>query len=122
MDSSLFSWGYKRIYLSPTFGDDIDLINDSSPLLHLNSIDATEQHHIPPFFIFNASADYGLQKDGRSFHQAFLAKGLPVQYTILERETHGSISRAPKMLTAARDFLVGIIANLKAVGEKSNDV
>lgn len=122
LDSPLFSWGYKRIYISPTFGDDIDFMNDSSPLLHLNSIDTTEKHHIPPFFILNASTDFGLQKDGRSFHSAFIAKGLPVHYTILERETHGTISRSSKTMTAARDFLVGVMANLMTATENSSDV
>jgi acetyl esterase/lipase len=112
LDSPLFSWGYNKIYITPTFGNDLDFMNDSSPLIHLNSIDTAQKHHIPPFFILNASSDLGLQKDGRAFHSAFVAKGLPVQYSILERETHGTISRSTKTMTAARDFLVGVLSNL----------
>jgi len=112
LDSALFSWGYKKMYITPTFGEDVNFMTESSPLTHLNNVDPQQPHHVPPFLILNAGSDFGLQKDGVAFHSAFNAKGLPAQYSVLDTESHGTISRSEKTMIAARDFLVSLIAKL----------
>lgn len=110
--NSILSWGYKKMYIDPTFGTDLDLMNDSSPLTHLNTLDETQPHNVPPFMVLNASSDYGLQKDGQAFHASFLAKGLPCQYQVLQKESHATISRSELTMETVRDFLVSLLANL----------
>lgn len=112
LDSVVASWGYKKLYSTPTFGTDVDFMLDCSPLTHLNNLDTNMPHHTPPFFLLNAAKDFGLEKDGRSFHAAFNAKGLSCRYQVLQKESHGSISRSEQTMLAARDFFVSLMASL----------
>lgn len=112
LDSPLFSWGYRKMYIAPTFGSDLQVMADSSPLTHLMAIDTTQTHSVPPFLVLNAESDFGLQKDGRAFHSAFLAKNLPCDYLVLEKESHGTISRSTQTMMTARNFFVSLLANL----------
>ena len=110
--SAIASWGYNKLYITPTFGDNVEFMLASSPLTHLQRLDATLPHSVPPFLVLNAESDFGLEKDGVAFHTAFTSKGLPCRYEVLQNESHASISRSEKTMMAARDFFVSLLANL----------
>jgi acetyl esterase/lipase len=120
LESSIYSWGYNKMYITPTFGTDVNFMNDHSPATHLQALDETlEEHHVPPFLVLNAGRDFTLEKDGRAFHAIFQAKGLPCTYQSLPNESHGTISRSNETMTTIRDFLVTLLATLSTRSENA---
>lgn len=120
MGSQLYLWGYNQMYIRPTFSGDVDLMNDSSPLTHLMATAPEASNHIPPFLVLNASSDFTLEHDGKRFSDTLLAKGLKCTYQVLQKESHGSISRSQQTMTIAKDFLVNVLANLSLRASSSN--
>ena len=118
LESALYSWGYNKMYITPTFGTDVNFMNDHSPATHLQAVDETQpDHHVPPFLLLNAGRDFTLEKDGMAFHAIFQAKGLHSTYKTLPSESHATISRSNDTMTTVRDFLVSLLANLTTKSE-----
>lgn len=112
LGSPVLLWGYNRLYITPTFGDNLDFMLACSPLTHINRLDTEQPHYTPSFLVLNAERDFGLEKDGKAFSAAFEAKGLPCRYEVLAAESHASISKSDRSMTIARDFLVTLLAGL----------
>lgn len=112
LQNAVALWGYNKLYITPTFGDNMDFMLASSPLTHIRRLDATQPHSTPPFLIVNAGTDFGLEKDGVLFSSVFIGKNLPCRYELIADESHASISRSERTMELARDFLVSLIAIL----------
>lgn len=112
LQNAVALWGYNKLYIAPTFGDNVEFMLSSSPLTHIKRLDTTAPHSTPPFLIMNAGSDFGLEKDGTLFTSVFVGKNLPCRHEIIPDESHASISRSEKTMEIARDFLVSLLAML----------
>lgn len=96
-EDDFFHVMYRKFYVDPTFGSDRDGWSLASPYFHVaNAADHTK---IPPFVIFNACFDFGLEYDGRKFFDLLKAKGVPiVQYYTIQNTHHQSVTKSDEVV------------------------
>jgi len=103
---SLQTLVYRKLYVTPTFGNDDKIWLKASPIHHIGKRDNSGTHHrIPPFCIFNATMDLNLNFDGQKFHKLLTDKGISSQYHTLFG-THGTITRTDPVADLCSKFIL----------------
>jgi len=82
----IFRW----LYASTTFGFREAVLVAASPITHIEACALCTT--IPPFLIFNASSDLGLQVGGRRFAAKLREHNVPCEYHLLPNTNHASIA------------------------------
>jgi len=101
---------FRMSYTSPTFGSDMEILQRASPSYHLQSSGLTDTSYLPPFIVFNAARDYGLDHDGVKFSKLLKAKGAAVTYVHIHSTTHHTISLSDIVVDHCRGFITELIA------------
>lgn len=100
------------VYVHFPFGDNPSTWQEASPRHHVNEMKAKAVKKVPPFLIFNAEADLGLEHDGELFWKDLMDLGSPVEYRRIERSTHSTITRSDVVADHSIEFIGKILSEL----------
>lgn len=94
------------MYVLPTFGALPQTWLEASPWYFVNAmLDAEVKPKLPPFLIFNATNDLGLDHDGQKFWTHLQQIGTDVEYKLVERTTHATITQSHTVADLCKDFI-----------------
>eukprot|EP01126_Amoeba_proteus_P033591 TRINITY_DN3304_c0_g1_i10.p1 TRINITY_DN3304_c0_g1~~TRINITY_DN3304_c0_g1_i10.p1 ORF type:complete len:254 (-),score=35.96 TRINITY_DN3304_c0_g1_i10:170-931(-) len=122
---------YRMVYVTPVFGNSHDTWTNASPCHHVQTIfdeilesselsnqrvsgeisEEPKRKHLPPFLLFNAMSDMGLDWDGKKFFHVLQLLGVEVDYKIIDGTDHASILTSRAVHSSCVNFVqnVGLV-------------
>eukprot|EP01112_Ceratiomyxa_fruticulosa_P012998 TRINITY_DN3630_c0_g1_i1.p1 TRINITY_DN3630_c0_g1~~TRINITY_DN3630_c0_g1_i1.p1 ORF type:complete len:390 (-),score=82.81 TRINITY_DN3630_c0_g1_i1:103-1272(-) len=100
---------FQKFYVIPSFGTDLEVWMEASPLHHVKTRQGGEEFEgekaLPPFILFNAFSDIGLEHGGFEFFQKLQSSGVKVTHHIIPFTTHKSVSQNINTVELAVQFV-----------------
>eukprot|EP01130_Rhizamoeba_saxonica_P018856 TRINITY_DN958_c0_g2_i1.p1 TRINITY_DN958_c0_g2~~TRINITY_DN958_c0_g2_i1.p1 ORF type:complete len:237 (-),score=36.00 TRINITY_DN958_c0_g2_i1:15-725(-) len=91
---------YRYTYLYPSFGKNVDVIREASPLFNIQ-----ENMNYPPIIVMNADGfDLNLEKVSELFSEALLNSGYVSEYLEIKGTNHATVTRSNIVIRSAIDF------------------
>jgi len=66
-------------------------------------------HRVPPFCVFNATADLGLDNDGRKFFAILQKKNIPARYHLIPQSSHASVTKSEVVVNHCVEFIEHVL-------------
>jgi acetyl esterase/lipase len=96
---------YRMAYVLPTFGDSAESWMAASPWHYVRQLQQGKGTTIPPFLLFNAGFDLGLEFDGQRFFSSLREVGAEVEYKLIDGTTHGTVTRSHVVADHCKVFI-----------------
>eukprot|EP01006_Ploeotia_vitrea_P012754 TRINITY_DN33687_c0_g1_i1.p1 TRINITY_DN33687_c0_g1~~TRINITY_DN33687_c0_g1_i1.p1 ORF type:complete len:341 (-),score=26.44 TRINITY_DN33687_c0_g1_i1:25-1047(-) len=115
-DWSVRNWVFNSMYVKPVFGQDDTVLNEASPLWHARQREqdnTVDQREMPPFLVFNAGMDLGLDLDGKRWVEQLKKLGISVRYEKIGWTSHRTINQAPETHSICAEFITGCLQKEK---------
>lgn len=100
---------YRQMYVIRTFGANHADWLKYSPTSHIQQ---NTDHKLPPFCVFNASTDFGLEFDGKKFVGLLKGKNVDTVHHVIPRTHHGTVTRNELTADLCAKFLEDQLAKL----------
>lgn len=107
--NSMINSLYRMVYVLPVFGDVPASWNAASPWHHITYMKTKGEVKVPPFLLFNAENDLGLDHDGQRFWTNLMELGAKVDYKLIKRSTHATITRSDIVADHCKEFIESIL-------------
>jgi len=98
---------YRDFYVNKVFGTSREDWKKASPYSHAVQLDSSK---IPPFFICNATIDFGLDYDGKKLCTLLTSKGVKANY-VQVCANHQSVSVSNEVIDHCCEFIYDVLSS-----------